>query len=254
MTSVRTMIAESRGSLEAIRAVILAGGKGTRLFPYTAVLPKPLMPIGDMPILEVVIRQLHRAGIRYITLSVGYLASLLQAYFGNGEKWSVTIDYSREDKPLGTAGPLSLVRGLTSTFLVMNGDLLTTLDYASMVQFHREQGAVATVGLFKKRVKIDLGVIETNKDIQITGYVEKPTLDYQVSMGIYVMEPAVLPYIPSGRALDLPDLMKTLIAKKEPVIGYRFNGHWLDIGRPEDYAYATELFERERTVFLPGEP
>ncbi len=238
-------------NLTGPRAVILAGGKGTRLAPYTAVLPKPLMPIEDMPILEIVIRQLRRAGVRNITLSVGYLASLLEAYLGNGSKWGVRIRYSREETPLGTAGPLTLVSGLKRTFLVMNGDLLTTLDYSAMVRFHREHGAVATVGLYDKEVKIDLGVLEIDDDHHITGYVEKPTLHYQVSMGVYVMEPAVLRYIPAGQKFDLPDLVRALIADGLPVIGYHFNGYWLDIGRQEDYAQAVELFQRERARFLP---
>jgi NDP-mannose synthase len=240
-------------ALEGIRAVILAGGRGTRLYPYTAVLPKPLMPIGDMPILEVLIRQLRRAGIRHITICVGHLASLLEAYFGNGERWDVAIDYSREDRPLGTAGPLALVREVSGTFLVMNGDLLTTMDYAAMQRWHVEQRALVTVGLFRKRVKIDLGIVETDGDVQITGYIEKPTLDYQVSMGIYMMEPLVLAYIPQDRPFDLPDLVRTLIADKQRVFGYRFDGQWLDIGRPEDYACAADLFEKDRGLFLPGE-
>ncbi|MGA2585568.1 MAG: sugar phosphate nucleotidyltransferase [Candidatus Aminicenantales bacterium] len=239
-------------SVDNVRAVILAGGTGRRLAPYTTILPKPLMPIDDMPILEVVVRQLRRAGIRDITLAVGYLASLLEAYFGDGSKWGVRICYSREETPLGTAGPLTLVSGLDHTFLVMNGDLLTTLDYDAMVRFHREQGAVATVGLFDKEVHLDLGVIETDNVNRVTGYVEKPTLHYQVSMGMYVMEPEVLRYIPTGQKFDLPELVKALIAEGLPVIGYQFDGYWLDIGRQEDYVQAVDLFQRERTLFLPG--
>ncbi|MCL5958562.1 MAG: sugar phosphate nucleotidyltransferase [Chloroflexi bacterium] len=234
-------------------AIILAGGKGTRLAPYTAVLPKPLMPIGDMPILEIVIRQLSRAGIHNITLSVGYLASLLQAYFADGKRWGVDIRYSLEAEPLGTAGPLALVPGLTDAFMVMNGDLLTTLDYTAMVRFHKDSGAVATVGLFKKQVAIDLGVIETNGDSRITAYVEKPTLSYEVSVGVYVMQPLVLSYVPPGVRFDLPDLIKRLVEDGQPVIGYRFDGYWLDIGRQEDYSLAVELFQKEREAFLPGE-
>jgi len=237
----------------ALRAVILAGGKGRRLAPYTAILPKPLMPIDDMPILEVVIRQLRCAGIWDITLAVGYLASLLEAYFGDGSKWGVHIHYSREETPLGTAGPLKLVSGLERTFLVMNGDLLTTLDYTAMTRFHREHGAVATVGLFDKEVEIDLGVIETDNDDRVTGYVEKPTLHYQVSMGVYVMESDVLRYVPTGKKFDLPDLVRALMADGLPVVGYRFKGHWLDIGRQEDYIRAVEMFERNRALFLPDE-
>jgi NDP-sugar pyrophosphorylase family protein len=246
------MVKEEREGMNEMQAVILAGGKGTRLLPYTAVLPKPLMPVGDMPILEIVIRQLCHCGIRRITISVGYLASLIQAYFGDGEKWDVEIDYSQEETPLGTAGPLRLVEGLKSTFLVMNGDLLTTVDYAEMARFHREQAAIATIGLFRKRLKIDLGVIETTAETRIARYLEKPTLDYLVSMGIYIMEPAVLDYIPQNRPFDLPDLITTLIQEQVPLSGYFFSGQWLDIGRYEDYAQAAEIFESQRDLFLPG--
>jgi NDP-sugar pyrophosphorylase family protein len=239
------------GAFTGLHAIILAGGKGTRLAPYTTVFPKPLMPIDDMPILEIVIRQLRRAGISNITFSVGYLASLLEAYFGDGSRWRVNIHYSREIEPLGTAGPLSLVTGLNDSFLVMNGDLLTSLDFNAMVRFHREHGAVATVGLFKKQVQIDLGVIEADGENRITGYTEKPTMNYEVSMGVYVMEPDVLRYIPAGQKFDLPDLVRALITDGLPVIGYHFDGYWLDIGRQDDYTQAVELFKRERIRFLP---
>lgn len=237
----------------SVRVIILAGGRGSRLAPYTTVLPKPLMPIGDMPILEVVLRQLGSQGFRRITLCVGYLASLLEAYCGDGRKWDVSIDYSREHIPLGTAGPIALVEGLDRTFLVMNGDLLTTLDYVDMVRFHQERQAVATVGLFHKPVNIDLGVIETDGLDRVTTYVEKPTLTYDVSMGVYVFDPRILEYIPKGQYLNLPDLIRQLISRGEPVVGYRFDGEWLDIGRREDYSEAIDLFATKRSVFLPDQ-
>ncbi len=238
-------------SVAEVRVVILAGGRGTRLAPYTTILPKPLMPIGDIPILEILIRQLRNAGFQEITLAVGYLASLLEAYFGDGSQWGVRIEYSREDKPLGTAGPLALVSGLNDSFLVLNGDLLTTLDFAAMVRFHRERGVAATVGIFQKNVKIDLGIVETNGRNCITGYIEKPTLNYEVSVGAYVMEPLALSYVQLAERFDLPDLIKKLIAEGLSVIGYRFEGYWLDVGRMEDYEQAVELFRRERSTFLP---
>ncbi len=247
------MTSESHKSLSGFRAVILAGGRGARLAPYTTVLPKPLMPVGEMPILEILLRQLRQAGVRDFILSVGYLASLLEAYFGDGAKWDVRIQYSREESPLGTAGPLSLVDGLTSTFLVVNGDLLTTLDFAAMAEFHRRQQAVATLGLFTKKVKIDLGVIEKDERAYVTGYIEKPTLEYEVSTGVYVMEPLVLTYIPHGQRLDLPDLVRKLVADGRRVLGYHFEGQWLDIGRPDDYAQAVEVFERDRALWLADE-
>lgn len=233
------------------RAVILAGGKGTRLYPYTAVLPKPLVPVGDAPILEVVVRQLRKAGVDRITICVGHLASLIQAYFGDGEKWGIHIDYSLEDKALGTAGPLAFVPDLNGTFLVMNGDLLTTMDYLAMQRFHSERASTLTVGLYRKAIKVDLGVVQTDADSQIAGYIEKPTYEYQVSMGIYMMEPDVLRYIKKGERLDLPDLVKMLLADKQRVLGYVFDGQWLDIGNPEDYALAVDKFEAERHIFLP---
>lgn len=239
-----------KSSEPQVKVIILAGGRGTRLAPYTTILPKPLMPIDDMPILEVVIRQLKQAGFREIFLAVGHLASLLEAFFGDGSRWGVHIHYSREEKPLGTAGPISMIAGLDSTFLVMNGDLLTNINCADMLRYHREQKAWATVGLYEKSVSVDLGVIESDSNGRIMEYVEKPMLKYEVSAGIYVFEPAVLPYIPKGERYDLPDLIRQLLAAQRPVVGYRFNGYWLDIGRPEDYSQAVDLFERERAAFL----
>jgi len=228
------------------------GGKGTRLAPYTTVLPKPLIPIDDLPVAEILIRQLRRAGIGEIAFAVGHLAALIEAYFGDGSRWGVRLTYSLEDDPLGTAGPLALISGLDSTFLVMNGDLLTTLDVGQMIAFHQSEEAVATIGVFKRNVRIDLGVIEAGA-VDVFGYVEKPTLSYEVSVGAYVMEPRALELIPAGEPFDLPDLIKSLIAAGEPVKAFRFDGHWLDIGNHDDYASAVDLFQRERALFLPAE-
>ena len=233
-----------------IRAVVLAGGRGTRLAPYTTVLPKPLMPVGDMPILEILIRQLRRAGIRRVTLAVGHLAALLEAYFGDGTRLDVSLDYSYEDEPAGTAGPLALFDDLDTTFLVMNGDLLTTIDFEDLLRTHRERGAVATVGLFEKRVPIDLGIVDTDARGRVTNYTEKPTLTYEASVGIYAMEPSVLAHIERGKRLDLPDLVLRLIHAGADVQAYRFSGTWFDIGRPDDYAAASEHFEQRRGEFL----
>lgn len=233
------------------RAVVLAGGRGTRLAPYTTVLPKPLMPVGDMPILEILVRQLRRAGISRITLAVGHLAALLEAYFGDGARFGVSLDYSYEDEPAGTAGPLALVDGLDQTFLVMNGDLLTTIDFEDLLRRHRARGATATVGLFEKHVQLGLGIVESDAGGRVTNYVEKPTLTYDVSVGIYAMEPAVLEHIEPGERLDLPDLVLRLIADGAQVDAYRFSGTWFDIGRPDDYAAASEHFEQRRDELLP---
>jgi NDP-sugar pyrophosphorylase family protein len=220
--------------------------------PYTTVLPKPLMPIGDMPILEVMLRQLKAAGIDRVAMAVGHLAELLQAYFGDGTRLGLAVDYSKEEKPLGTVGPLTLIPDLSETFLMMNGDILTTLDYCDLVERHRASGAVATIATHVRRVKIDFGVIEADAENVLTEYVEKPTLDYRVSMGIYVFEPEVLHYLSPYEYRDFPDLIKALIKDGRKVIAYPFSGYWLDMGRPDDYARAIEEFESRRGEFLPA--
>ena len=236
-----------------MRAVILSGGKGTRLRPYTTVLPKPLMPIGDMPILEVVIRQLQQAGVTQITMAVGYLAELLRAFFGEGEKFKLSIDYSMEKEPMGTVGPLTLISGLDDTFVMMNGDVLTDLDYADLIAFHKKSGAVATIATYERKVKIDFGVIETDSAGLINAYIEKPEFDHRVSMGVYVFERQVLAYLKPGEYLDFPDLVKILMADNKPVASYPFSGYWLDMGRPDDYERAIDEFESRRSDFLRGE-
>jgi NDP-sugar pyrophosphorylase family protein len=233
-----------------MRAVILAGGKGTRLAPYTVAFPKPLMPIGELPILEIVVRQLRRRGFTRITMAVGHLAELIQAYFGDGARFGIAIDYSREETPLGTAGPLRLIPDLDETFLVMNGDLLTDLDYGALLRAHREQGNDATIGVYEKEVRIDLGVLERDGDGRIVQYREKPALTYEVSMGVYVFSRSVLQYVPDGRPFDFPDLVLELIRRGRPIRGIRFDGLWLDIGRAEDYAKAIETFAASRSRFL----
>jgi NDP-sugar pyrophosphorylase family protein len=237
-----------------MKAIVLAGGKGARLAPYTRILPKPLMPIGDMPILEVLLRQMKRAGIQEVVLTVGHLAHLLHTFFMDGEQWGLRISYSYEDCPLGTAGPLSLIPGLAETFLVTNGDVLTTLNLGDLLAFHRSQGGIATIAVHRRQVKIDLGVVQWNGNNTLSGYIEKPTYDYTVSMGIYVFEPRVLEYIPRNQYLDFPDLVLKMIAAGETVSGYTFDGYWMDLGRPDDYAQAAEDFASMREQFLPGEP
>jgi NDP-sugar pyrophosphorylase family protein len=236
-----------------MRAVVLAGGKGTRLVPYTKILPKPLMPIGDMPILEVILLQMKEEGITDVTLTVGHLSHLLKAFFQDGSSLGLRIDYSYEEKPLGTAGPISMIGGLNSTFLVMNGDVLTKLRLRELVKFHKEQGAIATIAAHHRQNRIDLGVIIKNGDCRIADYIEKPVTDYLVSMGIYIFEPEVLKYIPRGEYLDFPDLVKILINSKEKVVGYEYDGYWQDLGRPDDYEMATRDFESMRNEFLPEE-
>jgi NDP-sugar pyrophosphorylase family protein len=234
-----------------MKAIILAGGKGTRLAPYTTILPKPLLPVVDMPILEVVMRQLAYHGFTDVTLAVGYLAELLMAYCGDGSKFGVRIEYSQEDTPLGTAGPVTLVKNLGETFLVMNGDLLTTLNYSAMLAHHRKMGAIATLASHQRDVKIDLGVIETDANGWVKDYVEKPTIHYKVSTGVYIFEPQVLDYLDPGKRMDLPELVMKLLRSGQNVNTYHHLGYWLDIGRHDDYEQAVQEFMDHRKEFLP---
>jgi len=232
-------------------AIVLAGGKGARLRPYTTVLPKPLMPIGGMPILEIMLRQMKHAGIDEVILTVGHLAELMRAFFKGGEQFGLNIRYSYEEKPLGTAGPLALIENLDDTFLVTNGDVLTTLDLVDLVAYHRQSGAAATIAMHPREVNVDLGVLEFENDYQLTGYIEKPTYHFHVSMGIYVFEPRVLAFIPKNEYLDFPDLVLKLIGSGEKVIGYPFEGYWQDLGRPDDYEQAIAEFAQMRAQILP---
>lgn len=233
-----------------MKAVILAGGKGARLAPYTKILPKPLMPIDDMPILEVLLRQLKHCGVTDIVITVGHLAALLKTYFLDGREFGMNITYSHEEKPLGTAGPLALVAGLDDTFFIMNGDVLTTLNFLDLLKFHREQHAIATIAAYRKTVKIDLGVLQSKDGVKLTGYIEKPSYDYVVSMGVYIFEPEVLKYIPKNEYLDFPDLVLKLIEAKEKVVHLPFDGYWKDLGRPDDYEQAAQDFVNMRSEFL----
>ena len=231
------------GAARGLRAVILAGGKGVRLRPFTVNFPKPLVPLGEEPIVEVLIRRLLEFGITDITLSLGHLAELVKAYFHHRERLTsqCNIRYVEEEEPTGTAGSLSLVSGLTDTFLVMNGDLLTDLDFHELVKFHREQEAVLTVASHQRKVKIDLGVLEFDNEYRVQEYIEKPEHAYSVSMGIYVYEPRVLDYIDKGNHLDFPDLVLKLISAGEKVCAFPTDCLWLDIGRPDDYAKAQQM-------------
>ena len=233
-----------------MKSVVLAGGKGTRLVPYTTILPKPLMPIGDMPILEIILRQMKRCCVEEVILTVGHLSELLKAFFQNGERLDLKISYSFEDEPLGTAGPLSIIQGLDETFLVTNGDVLTTLDFTDLVRAHVQSGAIATIATHARKVKIDLGVIQFNGTNCIEGYIEKPSYDFHVSMGIYVFEPRVLEFIPYNQYLDFPDLVLRLIKAGETVNGYIYDGYWQDLGREDDYKRAIEDFEKIKPQIL----
>ena len=236
----------------SVRAVLLVGGKGSRLAPYTATFPKPLMPLGDIPILEVLLRQLLRCDINRVTLSLGHLGELVQAYLSHRKELSerLEMDFVHEDSPLGTAGALALVDGLDETFLVMNGDVLTDLDFTALVASHKASGAALTIAAHEQAVPIDLGLLVTDEQGRLRDYVEKPVHHYTVSMGVYVYEPRALMFITPGERIDLPDLVLALLAAGEHVQAYRNEALWLDIGRPDDYARAQELFTSDRTTYV----
>jgi len=230
--------------------VILAGGKGTRLQPYTTVLPKPLMPVGQYPILEILLRQLSEHGFRDVTLAVGHLAGIIQAYFKEGRDWGLEITYSYEATPLGTAGPIAKLAQTDRSMLVLNGDLLTNVNFGAIVRHHYETGAMATIGTTRRIETVQFGVIESEANGQITGYREKPNLDYLVSMGIYVFAPQVREFIPTGVKFDFPDLVQQLLANNKRVVGYETTSYWKDIGRPDDYEQANVDFPAMESHFL----
>ncbi len=226
-----------------MRAVILAGGLGMRLRPYTTILPKPLVPVGDRPILEHIIRRLSACGVTSIDMCVGHLGELIRLYFTQQGKLPEALElrWHWEDEPLGTAGALKTVPDLTETFIAMNGDVLTTLDYAELVDYHRKQDAALTVATQSKRVDIDLGVIEHHEG-RITDYLEKPSLDYEVSMGIYVYEPKALELLPEGKC-QFPDLVLRLLEAGEKVAAFPSTAEWYDIGTVQEYERALQALE-----------
>ncbi|MDO8500603.1 MAG: sugar phosphate nucleotidyltransferase [Gemmatimonadaceae bacterium] len=233
------------------RAVILAGGKGARLRPYTIVLPKPLMPLGEYPILEVVVRQLAAAGFDRVTMAVNHQANLIKAFFGDGSRWGIAIDYSLEESPLGTIGPLRLIGDLPRHFLVMNGDVLTDLDFAAFHDAHLASGKLFTISSHSREQAIDYGVLEVDRSSgRLTGFNEKPTARYEVSMGVYMVSREALDSVPASKPYGFDDLMLDLIAEKKEVTVRPFEGYWLDIGRPEDYARAIEEFDSLKSRFL----
>ncbi len=234
-----------------MQAVVLAGGKGRRLEPYTTLLPKPLMPVGDYPVLEILLRQLKAQGFREVILAVGHLAELLEAYFQDGRRWGLQIRYSREPEPLGTVGPLTLLRDhLDSHFLVLNGDILTELPFGEVLRFHREQDTPLTIAINRRTVEVDFGVVE-HENHRLTGYHEKPVITYWVSMGVYAFRRDALDHVPTGQHFDLPDLVQTLLEAGQEVAVYPFEGFWLDIGRESDFREAQRVFAERRNRFLP---
>lgn len=232
------------------RAIILAGGKGTRLRPYTVVLPKPLMPIGEFPILEVIVRQLVQHGFDHITMAVNHQAEIIRAFFQDGAKWGVKIDYSLEDKPLSTMAPLRLIHDLPENFLVMNGDILTDLGFSDFYKKHVSKNNIFTISSHVREQKIDYGVLETDASGYLSGFTEKPKTKYLVSMGVYMASRRIMDFIPEGQSYGFDNLMLDLIAARQPAAVRKFDGYWLDIGRPDDYMQAIEEFEQMKSRFL----
>lgn len=231
------------------RAIILAGGKGSRLRPYTVVLPKPLMPIGDYPILELVVRQLIKNNFNHITMCVNHQADLIKTFFRDGKRWGIKIDYSQEYEPLGTMGPLKKIHDLPDNFLVMNGDILTNLNFDSFYNDHVRNNEIYTISSFKRSQNVDYGVLKCSKDDYLVNFKEKPKNHFEVSMGIYMLNKKILDFIPCG-FYGFDSLMNKLIKSKTKVKVKEFSGYWLDIGRPDDYIKAIEDFESMKDMFL----
>jgi len=233
-----------------MQAVILAGGKGTRLRPYTTVLPKPLVPVGNYAAMEIVIKQLKFYGFKDIIVSTGHLAELIEAYFGDGSKYGLKIRYIREDKPLNTAGPIGIIGGLKNNFFVMNGDILTDLNYRKLYDFHIKYKATATIATVKREIFTDFGVLKVNKDFKLISYTEKPRRFDYVSMGINVLNKRCKEYISKGESIGIPELVHRMQSKNENIYCYKSNSYWLDIGRIEDFQRAQEEFEKNKHRFL----
>jgi len=234
------------------RAVILAGGQGSRLRPYTIVLPKPLMPVGEYPILEVILRQLVGQGFDHVTLAVNYQAEIVRAFCGDGSRWGVRIDYSLETTPLSTIAPLRLIKDLPETFLLMNGDVLTDLPMGKLYDEHVSQTRQFTIAAAERVNVVDYGVLHASEN-QLVGFEEKPKLPYLVSMGVYIVNRSVLDHVPPGQKYGFDNLMLDMLAHKEPVYVHRYSGYWLDIGRVDDYMRAVDEFAERRKQLLPDE-
>lgn len=235
------------------RVIIQAGGKGARLHPYTTVIPKPLMPVDEKPILEIVIRQLIHYNFKRITITTGHLFHLIHAFFGDGSRWGAEITYQTEDKSLGTIGPIRRVKDLKEPFLVMNGDLLTDINYHHFYDSHLHSDAELSVACYLKKIPISLGVIHHDEDGRIASFQEKPTIQFPVSMGIYVVNPSLIELIPGEDNFGFDQFIDKILSRQRKAIVYRYNGLWLDIGRHEDYETATKLFLENRSSFFPWE-
>jgi NDP-mannose synthase len=228
-----------------MKAVIMAGGKGARLRPYTTTIPKPMVPVGEKAIIEILLSRIKKHGVNEVTLCVNHLAEMIAAFLGNGEKFGLHIDYSLEDRPLGTVAPLKLINNLPEHFLVMNGDLLTDLDFSDLYSKHISSDALLTVATYSRSSKIDFGVIDIDqKTLTAVGFREKPEYKVEVSMGVYVMNRELLDLIPGDSPFGFDDLMLKMLAGKMKIAVYPYHGYWLDIGRPEDYEKANEDIQK----------
>ncbi len=247
------MSSDAAGRIVERHAVLLAGGKGTRLRPYTTSFPKPLVPIGDeVAIIEIVLRQLARDGFRRVTIAIGHLGELIQAYVGTGEQWGLDVDYATEDRPLNTMGPVvALLDRLPESFLVLNGDILTDLSFSSLFEAHLAGDAPLTIATYHRQVNIDFGVLEVASG-RVVAFQEKPTLDYQVSMGVYAVSRSALAGYRAGEPLGFDRLVLDLLAAGRNPASFGFDGYWLDIGRPDDYDRANQEFVELRSHLLPG--
>jgi NDP-mannose synthase len=226
-----------------VRAVVLAGGLGTRLRPYTTVIPKPLVPIGNRPVLEHIIRSLGKCGVDRIDLCVSHLGELILVYLANADlPPDLELAFHWEREPLGTAGALGAIDNLEGTFIAVNGDVLTNLDYRKVVEFHREREATLTVAMRSQRVNLDLGVIECDDGV-VHGFIEKPALSYQVSMGVYVYDERALRFLPEGQC-QFPDLVLRLLEAGERVAAFQSDADWFDIGTMGEYERAAADVER----------
>jgi len=231
----------------------MTGGKGLRMAPYTKVLPKGLLPVGEQPILEIIVKQLRYHGFTNITMACGYRSSLIQTYFGNGSAWNVSITYQVETEPRGTAGPLKTLTHLSEPFLLINCDVLTTLPFRKLWEFHMSGGrSLMTIASQQKQIPIELGVLETEGD-RVIRFIEKPVRNARVSMGIYMMDPDILAYIPEKQFFDIPDLIRVLLEDGKEVRHYENDAFWIDIGRPADFARANEVYPQWKHLLLPVE-
>jgi NDP-mannose synthase len=236
------------------RAVVLCGGQGARLRPYTLVLPKPLMPIGDRPILEIIVRQLSNNGFDHITLAVNYHAALIKAFFEDGARWGVRIDYSLETKPLSTIAPLRLIADLPEHFLLMNGDVLTDLSLGGFFEDHRSANRLFSIAAAERTHTVDYGVLyDGDGGGLLADFKEKPSMHYLVSMGVYAVNRDVLAGIPPDQKYGFDDLMYDCLRNRRPVHIHRHQGYWLDIGRPDDYRKAMEDYDGLKGSLLPDD-